>query len=549
MSKKPYLLVFFAAVGVAIGLYWPLALGLNSHWSPSAYGTIHAWSSEHILQNLLAGENPHTISDLGYPWIREARFIGWAPMVASWLLIPLFGALGAYQVITLLSAPICTVVAARFIQQQSQCGPLIAAPAGLLFGFCPYQLATLQTGEIPKAQLWVIPLFLMALLQTRSKGLQHALLLAAISCITSFTSPYYGLALPLLAIGAAVVYAKANAIQKGITVLVATAIGLLPGLFYFGSHPEGLSAFYRPALAPESLSGRLPDPHPIASIRDLMLGLPTRPADAWGTIHESYLGLLLVVATAWFFWKSRQQKHPGRRLGLLLLSFGVLLSFGPRLALVNHATAIPMPASVLEWFNYPIGRGGMYYRMVPFAVLGLALILASSLANIRRGATIMWCIATLHIADGLRSTGPWPRPVESIAAESFLRSIAGNDGAVLLLPTIGNRDPYSAQKSSLRALLHKRPETALPTDMRMSEVHALQNLLQNALGESDPPAALRAQGFRYVIYAPRFASKEHRLEKQRLDRLLPEGQPIDGYWVWDLGPTSLNPRSLSLSSE
>jgi len=75
MKNAPYWSCFAVCVFVACGLHWPLPLGLSTHWSPTAYGATHMWSADHLLNSLLSLDDPHHISDLGYPWIREARFI------------------------------------------------------------------------------------------------------------------------------------------------------------------------------------------------------------------------------------------------------------------------------------------------------------------------------------------------------------------------------------------------------------------------------------------------------------------------------------------
>jgi hypothetical protein len=549
MMKRPHLLAFLLGTLLVMGLCWPLPLGLGTHWTPSAYATTHAWAAGHLFDSLLAGSNPHEIYTLGYPWIREARFIGWAPAIASWPLRPLLGTLGAFQLITLLSLPFSAWIAGRLIQQSSGWSPWMAAPAGLIFGFCPYQLATLQTGEVPKLQLWVIPLFLLALLAVKGLKSKSTLLLAGSALIASFTSPYYGLALPLLAGGAALVYGRAKKFKQALAVLGGSALGMLPALFYYGSHPRGGASFYRPAMAPLSLDGLLPVPHPVASVRDLVLGVPAHSSSPWDAVHESYVGLVLLTACAVFFWRSRHTQRPGRSLGLGLAAFGVLLAMGPRLAFADHSTSIPLPASLLDLVNYPLGAGGMYYRMVPFAMLGLALTLAASLPQTRRGFGIMWLVVGLQFGDAVRSTGPWPLPVEAVPSSDFFRSIRGQDGAVLLVPIVTARSPGGAQKAVLRQIVHHRPEIPLPTDINSTELRQLQRLLERALQAPDPAEALRSEGFRYVLYRPEMATAAHHAERERLVQKLGPPQRHPRFLIWDLGATTLKPRPFAIRNE
>jgi hypothetical protein len=542
MNRHPYALCFIISIVFTCALMWPLPLGLNTHFTPSAYGLTHAWSADYLFQSLTSGTNPHSISSLGYPWIRQAQFIGWGPAIASWPFRGLLGPLAAFQLILLLSLPVSAFTAGKFIQSTSQCGPKIAAPAGLLFAFSPYALATLQTGEVPKLQLWLIPLFGLALLATQHLGSKKTLYLAAVCLITSFTSPYYGLAFPLLAGMAALVYWRRKQVRTGFAVLVGCGVGLLPALFYYRNAPSGSDSFYRPALSTPKLDSLLPSPHPVASVRDLLLGTADTSASAWDAVHESALGIALLLACGAVFWSSRKNKRKGRSLGVALVFFGILLAVGPQLAFAQHKSSIPMPAKILEFLHYPLEAGGMYYRMVPFAMLGLALILASSLPHSRRGVGLIWLIVGLQSADALRHTGPWPRPTQRVAALDFLKSIQGQDGAILTTPIVASRAPGSAQRAALRQMFHKRPETALPSDMHSYEIHRLQNLLNKALRTDDPGKQLRAEGFRFVFYQPEKGRADHRVERDLLIRKL--GKPIQqaGFLAWDLGTTTLKPR-------
>jgi hypothetical protein len=542
MNRHPYALCFAISIAFSFALMWPLPLGLDTHFTPTAYGLTHVWAADHILQSLFSGTDPHSISTLGYPWIRQAQFIGWGPTIASWPLRVFMGPLGAFQLIAMLSLPVSAFAAGKFIQSRSRCESMIAAPAGLLFAFSPYALATLQTGEVPKLQLWLIPLFGLTLLAAQHIKSKKTLYFAAVCLITSFTSPYYGLAFPLLTGVAALVYLRRHQVKTAVALVFGCAAGLLPALFYYGNAPSGSASFYRPALSAPAADSLLPTPHPVASVSDLVFGTRSVSTSPWDTVHESALGLTLLLACGLFFWSSRQEKRQGRFLGGFLFCFGILLAVGPKLAFAEHKSNIPMPAKLLEIIHYPLETGGMYYRMVPFAMLGLALILASSLPKGRRGVGLIWLIVGLQTTDALRHTGPWPRPIQSVAALDFLNAIQGQDGAILITPIVASRAPGSAQRAAIRQTLHQRPETPLPTDMHSYEIHALQRLLNQALRSTDTAAQLRAEGFRFVFYQPEKGNAEHRVERDLLMRKLGEPTRQPGFLAWDLGPTELKTR-------
>jgi hypothetical protein len=547
MNRHPYTVTIVLSILLSCALFWPLPLGLGTHYTPSAYGTTHAWAADHLLQSLLSGTNPHSLSTLGYPWIREAQFIGWAPTLASWPLRIALGPLAAFQVTLILSLPFSGFVAGKFIQRRSGCLPGIAAPAGLLFAFSPYALATLQTGESPKLQLWLLPLFGITLFAIQKLRSTEMLALAAVACLTSFTSPYYGLALPLLAGMLALFRLKQGRSESALACLFGCAAGLLPAFFYYRNPALGADSFYRPALAAPPLENTLPDPHPVASVKDLIFGMTNSKTGPWDTVHECALGLILLLAVGWFFWRSRQEKRSGRILGVILFLFGIALAMGPSLVWANQNTAIPLPAALLEAANYPLKTGGMYYRMVPFASLGLALILASSIRPTRKGITLMWLIVGLQSADALRHTGPWPRPTQPVPAAQFFQDIRGQDGAVFGIPIIASRAPGGAQRALLRQLLHTRPETALPNDLNAAEIHSLQALLNNALKSTDPGESLRKHGFRYLLYRPEKNNQEHRKERDLISQKLGDPNKEHGFLIWDLGPTLLAPRKRTAS--
>ena len=543
MKLNPTWSCFLFCVAVACGLHWPLPLGLTTHWTPTAYGATHTWAADHLLSSLLALENPHWISDLGYPWIREARFIGWVPSMVSWPLNPLLGPVGAFQTVVLLSVGLSGVLAARLILKLTHCAPELASMGGVLFALSPYQLSILQTGEAPKAQLWVIPMCLLAFhacLEGRKRGTYFVILAAF---LTSFTSPYYGLALPLWAGLIALAAWRRKRVRAACSVLAATAVGLFPALLYFRGHPEGGLSFFRPALAPEDLSSQLPLPHPVASVSDLLLGNTHLSTGMMSTHHQSYHGLGLLLGCLFSLWSTRAQKNKGRNYGYALTAFGLLLAMGPALALHNHSTAIPLPASLLESIHYPLEAGGMYYRMVPFAVLGLTILLVSSIQSVSRASRWLALLVVIQTADSIRSTGDWPLPVEALPQHDILEPTKfPSDGAVLLVPIRAARNPELAQRSVLRQLLHGRPETPLPGDLTEPELHELQRQLNTALRSPDSADFLRKKGFRFVLYAPALSLEEHRLERDRLVRALGEPLLSHGRLIWDLGPTRIRPE-------
>ena len=542
MKQRPFLAVFLVSILLACALFWPLPMHLHTHWTPSAFASGHIWVADHLFTSLIHLQDPHHISELGHPFVREARFIGWAPVVASWPLRPILGPIGAFQLIGFVSLGLSALLAAHLIHRVTACRRGIAAGAGLLYAFSPYCLAVLQTGESPKAQIWLLPFFLLALL-TFEKSTKKAIgLVAAATLVTSFTSPYYGLALPLLACIFALQWLLKNRRKDAFLLLLTVALSLLPALFYYGGHPTGTEAFFRPAVAREVLVGELPRPHPVASLSDLFFGNPKDEWEPMMTVHQSGLGLFLIVATLLSLWKGASANASARRFGYTLLVFGVLLSMGPRFSLHNHASVIPLPAALLEFIGYPLKSGGMYYRMVPLATLGLLTLLCSSLPHTKKGFLLMMVLVPLQTIDALRLTGPWPMTTEETPHHPAFLNGSPDDGAVFSLPLRRLRNPSENQRTMLRQIGHGRPETALSFPLPMQELKPLEIMLKKALSSPNPSVSLRSEGFRFLSYSPEPHPEAHPNEKAILTTYF--GDPIQSgdLLIWDMGPARLQPR-------
>ena len=112
-----------------------------------------------------------------------------------------------------------------------------------------------------------------------------------------------------------------------------------------------------------------------------------------------------------------------------------------------------LPMEILNRLHYPLSKGGQYYRAIPIASLGLAVMLAAGLSRFRRGnkapyaVGFAWLLAAVAFGDAVRTTGPyWPRPVERVAGwqQYAAMSEAPEDGAVLALPIISTPSGVSA---------------------------------------------------------------------------------------------------------
>jgi len=487
-----------AAVAVALvcgALLWPLPIQLGESYAPSAFGAAHAWGFDHLWQ-AITGRALTPTAAVGYPWLREARFIGWVPAALSWPLRPLLGPLGAAQAVMLLSPALSALAMWPLVRRWTDAGPWIRAAACVIYGLSPFLLGTLAIGETPKLQAWCFPLFLLAMdhaltgaLRARLAGLAALLLLGV---ATSFTSPYFGLALPLLA-GAGALWSWRRP-DRAALLLIAVAVSLLPAFFYYrGSEQQLMGQIFQPAMA--VASGTVATPHPVATVKGLLLG-DTQPwRGPWEGRHVYYLGTpLLLGLLGLSLWKRAPARGRGAALALIVVA--TALAMGPRLVVGEVITGVPLPAMLLEWAGYPYATGGMYFRLVVLASLGCALWLAAEGA---RRPWIVGLLALVQVGDAVRASAPWPRPVVPVPALAVLEELRGGEGAVVYLPLQEGPSLVTGQRALLAAAVHGRPTNALPRDLLKMEVPGNRKFWVRTLGSSRPDVSLPARGISVVV--------------------------------------------------
>lgn len=216
---------------------------------------------------------------------------------------------------------------------------------------------------------------------------------------------------------------------------------------------------------------------------------------------------------------------------------------GPRLALLDRYTALPLPAALLELAGYPYAAGGMYFRLAVLASLGLALWLAAE------GARRPWLalgLALVQLGDALRVSAPWPRPVEEVPALELLSSLRGGQGAVAWLPLQEGPSLVVGQRALLAATVHGRPTNALPRDLLRAEVPGNRRFWASALRSAQPILSLRARGVAAVIedaeVAPELRPPWLEAPPDWTEGLGPPTLERDGLRIWLLESTPPRPR-------
>ncbi len=537
-AALPLVLVLF--------LTWPLALHLTDWHLLTTFGDSHVWVFDWVARAVTSGDWSTITCDVGYPRCREARIIGWLPAL---LVVPFqwaLGPVGAANIAQLASLPASGVATYALLRIWTSAGRVNSALLASAYALGPTLLSTLAIGEISNTQGWVFPAVLVALEAVRRRRWLWPLA-TIVAFVSAFSSPYFGMALPVLAGGIAawVAFDRTQSAPARFRLaaigLLAIALGLLPARFYYAPEQSGgRDSIFQPARRGRN-QATLPDPSPVAKVDELVRGTSRRAQNAFDINHVAYLGVFLVVAAAW--GATRRQKGAG--VGAVVTATGVVLACGPYLVWGNDYVRlggqwVALPVALLEAFDYPTRQGGLYFRFAVLAELGLVVLVASAARPSPRAWVWVGLLTLLHTADAVHDTGPyWPRPAEPVPDYAFFSGIQGDDGAVLELPLQGPKDAALGQEGLLRASLHRRPTTALPRDVFEADIDTER-------GFDGPHAAtllttyLRGLGFRYVVVAKAHQQQLTRAQAAWLPLL---GPPAYSGWVdvWDLGPTIERP--------
>ena len=536
------------AVGLPLvvcgALWWPIPVQLD-HWHVhTAFADSHVWVFDRIARGLF-GDLPLADCMAGYPTEQTMRAIGWAPGLAAIALRPFLGALGAANLVQLLSLPVSALVAAVLVRRVTGTDPRVAAMLGAAFGLSPTLLGTFATGEISNTQAWLLPGMVLAV-QAAMNGSKRAWLgVAALGFTAPFTSPYYALAMPVL-VGLLVLPSLRVAPQRlrAVGVLGLLAGALLPAwAYYSGDSAGGRTSLFRPARAQTTVPTELPHPAPVAQPETLLWHSAPAPGSDVETLHITALGLALLALAAWGLWRGRGQKGWG--LGLGLFVGGVLAAMGPLLYLggqLRGVGTVPvyLPVALLELLDWPTKQGGLYYRYAVIAELGLVLLGGLALRGRAHARWIAAAVLLLHVAEGVQASGPWTERTRSaVAGRGVLSRLAGSDGAVLELPAQGPTDGWFGQGALLRAVYHRRPTTGLPRGIK-DRHHPVHLVVNHAFRQAAPDKVkqtLQNAGYRLVVL-PEDLAPHVKQSFSQLTRGLGTPTHADGLYIWDLGPTA-----------
>jgi hypothetical protein len=552
-------LCFIVTLAVCCGLWWPVPLHLDTLRPLTAFGDSHIWVMEALRNQLVGAEPSEHICGPGYPHERTLRALAWVPTLIYTLLRTVLQPLAAANVVQLISLPASSLAAMALIQRWTHTSPWTAAALGAVYGLCPTLLATLGVGEISNTQAWILPLFLLAM-HRAMRTWPGVLAVAVVGLSATFTSPYYALALPLMA-GAMVLgdlWTKRRFSVRALVPVAVLAAVQAPALWYYASASAGgQSSMFRPAKRGQDFPELIAKPPPVSQLDQLIVDTFQDAHFELRPLHVGSVGVALALVALFALYR----RNPGWQRGTMLMVGGLILSLGPALYVSGHLvtigeTPLYLPVQLLEMLGWPTKAGGMYYRYAVLAVLGCTVLAGTALQRWKWAPLLAWAVLALQVGQGIWETGPrWPRPSQKVVARAEMEALQGPDmGAVLELPFQTAVDANLGQSALLRAVFHGQPTTALPRGNPRPD-SALKALLKPALSAKTPDEAmrkLRIAGVSAVVLDVRAQKGRVPSMHTLVNRLGPPTQ-VGHLMIWTAGPSQARclaaPRTLPKSQK
>lgn len=541
------MLCFTVTLAVCCGLWWPVPLHLDTLRPLTAFGDSHVWVMEALRNQFLDAEFSDQVCGPGYPHQRSLRALAWAPTLVYTLLRAVLGPLAAANVVQLISLPVSALATMALVRRWTDTSPWTAAALGAVYGLCPTLLATLGVGEISNTQAWILPLFLLAMhsaLHGEIRTWPGVLAVALVGLSATFTSPYYALALPLMA-GAMVlgqVWTERRFSVRALVPVAVLAAVQAPALWYYETASSGGKySMFRPAKRGEEFPELIARPPPVGQLDQLIMDTFQDSHSELRPLHVCSIGVALALVALFALYR----RAPGWQRGTMLTAGGVVLSLGPALYVSGHLITIGesplyLPVHLLEMLGWPTQLGGMYYRYAVVTILGCTVLAGSALQRWKWGPLLAWAVLALQVGQGIWETGPhWPRPSQEVVGRAEMEALQGPDmGAVLELPFQTATDADLGQPALLRAVFHGQATTALPRGNPQPDPD-LRKLIRKALKQDTPEeamASLRRAGVSAVVLNTRAQEGRSPATHTLLGRLGPPTQ-VGHLKIWTSGPS------------
>jgi hypothetical protein len=349
------------------------------------------------------GLNPLRTTAVGAP---AGDVLAWVTMIPSLALlaVPLTltaGPVAAFNILVVASVPLSACAAFVLCRRLTgQFWPALAG--GAVFGFSAYELNHITAGQLDLAYSLLLPImaYLVVVWWERGRPVRFAGLLALALVLQFYLSDetfaeMTGVWVIALAVGYALAgksYRKKVAqlsMLTGIAYLI-TLVCAAPFLVYALTNRPGAGFGQAPVATSVDLAG-LVVPRPGQTFGWHWLAQVATPLSIAG--RDGYVGiplLLLVVAFALFGWASRITRFLVVMVVLLIIgALGPVLHGG-------GGQVYQLPWSGL--WRLPFVHSAYPARLMVFAFLGMAVMVALWLARPSRGLVPRWLLALLAIA-------------------------------------------------------------------------------------------------------------------------------------------------------
>lgn len=450
----------FAIYGlIALLAYRPILPGQSGQIPTCACGdpALLTWVLRWVPYAISHGRNPFFSDWTNYPaGVNLAQNIEMP--VLGLLMAPvtvLVGPIVGYNLLNWLAFP-ASATAMFFVTRRWTGSTLAAFLAGLLYGFSAFVVGE-AVGHVMLSFVPLPPLFFYQLHKIVIRRTGHpyrdGLVLGAIAVLQFFIEPEVLASLGLLGICAIILIGLTN--WRSITkqrlaycgralvcgVLLTAAFVAYPfWVFKFGPHHFNGSVNPSPNKYSSSLLGPLITTYSQHFSPHFLYKYGRK----LGYVENgSYLGLPLILLSLFFVVRFRRNRWLLFCAGMSLVSF--VLSLGPRLKVVTHATSIPLPFSLFR--KIPVLNNMLPDRLTMYVAFFMALVVALGVAEcaallgghapswsaLRRraharagwgGRVTVATAALLCVLAGLTLVPKWPYPAKASNIPGFFTTSA-----------------------------------------------------------------------------------------------------------------------------
>lgn len=394
-----------------------------------------SWFLAATAHALASGHNPFVTNWINYP--AGANMVANTSIIApAVLLAPVtlaFGPVVAFNVALVLSFAGSATAAFLVFRRYTRWAPA-AWIGGLLYGFSPYLVAQGSLGHLHLTLVAVPPLVLLALdeLLVRQRGRLAAwgIALGALLAVQLLTSAEVLAEMGVLTVVGLAVLAAAHPGAVRVHLRRARApLGLAAATFVvLGGYPLWLAV-----AGPQHVSGAI---HPGLSSMGTDLGALVVPTSldrvapgslasigdglGPGVEHGAYLGLALIALVVLLVVRFRDRGTV--RFAAVMGAVALILSLGPRLALDDHPSGVPLPFALVD--KLPLMDDLAPERFALFVALFAAMVVAVGLGELRAAprSAMTWATVALLAVTVASLVPAWPEATSRVDVPTFFTS-------------------------------------------------------------------------------------------------------------------------------